>query len=103
VRSYARSIPDHCLAQLGVKLPIDAPLASVHYARMFLEIPAFRSEEKFLRALGRVGGVCDCEAMDDTPKSLADTATGWPILASSSPTTSQPIVRACGPIRTPPG
>jgi hypothetical protein len=79
VRSYARSIPDHCLAQLGVKVPIDAPLASVHYARMFPEIPAFRSEEKFLRALGRVGGVCDCEAMDDTPESLADTAAGWPI------------------------
>ncbi|WP_052200714.1 peroxidase family protein [Terriglobus sp. TAA 43] len=46
---------------------------------MFPRLPAFRAEEEFLRALGRVGGVCDCEATEDTPESLAETAAGWPV------------------------
>jgi len=46
---------------------------------MFPELPAFRAEERFLRALGRVGGVCDCEATDDPPDSLAEVAAGWSI------------------------
>ncbi|WP_172838310.1 peroxidase family protein [Terriglobus roseus] len=77
--SRARSIPDHCLARLGATAPIDAPLVPVHYARMFPSLPAFRAEEQFLRALGRIGGVCDCEDTDDTPESLAESAAGWPI------------------------
>jgi hypothetical protein len=73
------SIPDHCIARLRATAPIDAPLVPVHYARMFPSLPAFRAEERFLHALGRVGGVCDCEATDDTPASLAETAAGWPV------------------------
>lgn len=51
----------------------------VHYARMFPGLPAFRAEEDFLRALGRIGGVCDCDATNDAPELLADTAAGWSI------------------------
>jgi hypothetical protein len=46
---------------------------------MFPSLPAFRAEEQFLRALGRIGGVCDCEDVDDTPESLAEAAAGWPV------------------------
>jgi hypothetical protein len=79
VRSCVGSIPDHCLARLGVRVPIDAPLVPIHYARMFPSLPAFRAEEQFLHALGRVGGVCDCDTTDDTPESLAETTAGWPV------------------------
>lgn len=79
MRSCPHSVPDHCLARLGESPSIDAPLAPLHYARMFPSLPAFRADEQFLRALGRVGGVCDCEATEDAPESLADTAAGWPI------------------------
>lgn len=79
MRSCPRTIPDHCLARLAVRAPIDEPSLPVHYARMFPSLPAFRAEEQFLRALGRVGGVCDCEATEDVPESLAETAAGWPI------------------------
>jgi hypothetical protein len=61
------------------RTPIDAPLGAVPYARMFPEIPSFRADEDFLHALGRVGGVCECETTDDSPDSLGDTAAGWPI------------------------
>ena len=47
---------------------------------MFPELPSFRANEEFLRALGRVGGVCDCGNIDDSADSLGDTAAGWPIL-----------------------
>jgi hypothetical protein len=46
---------------------------------MFPELPSFRADEEFLRALGRAGGVCECENDEDSPGSLGDTAAGWPI------------------------
>jgi len=46
---------------------------------MFPDLPSFQADEQFLHALGRVGGVCDCGDIDDSPDSLADTAAGWPI------------------------
>jgi len=58
---------------------IDAPLGAVPYARMFPDLPSFRADEEFLHALGRVGGVCECENDEDSPDSLGDTAAGWPI------------------------
>jgi hypothetical protein len=59
--------------------PIDAPLGAVPYARMFPDLPSFRADEEFLRALGRTGGVCDCETDVDSRDSLGDTAAGWPV------------------------
>jgi hypothetical protein len=58
---------------------IDAPLGAASYARMFPVLPPFRADEQFLRALGRAGGVCECEEVEDAPGSLGDTAAGWPI------------------------
>jgi hypothetical protein len=46
---------------------------------MFPELPAFEADEHFLRALGHVGGVCDCGNTEDAADSLSDTAAGWPI------------------------
>ena len=46
---------------------------------MFPELPPFRADEEFLRALGRAGGVCECETDEDDPDSLSETAAGWPI------------------------
>jgi len=46
---------------------------------MFPELPSFETDEQFLHALGRAGGVCDCGDIDDSPDSLGDTAAGWPI------------------------
>ena len=72
------SVRGHCLwAQK--KVPIDAPLRPLAYDRMFPDLPPFRADEDFLRALGRVGGVCDCGRSEDSPESLGDTAAGWPI------------------------
>lgn|SRR5438552_7930 len=72
------SVRGHCLwAQK--KVPIDAPLRPLAYDRMFPDLPPFRADEDFLRALGRVDGVCDCGRSEDSPESLGDTAAGWPI------------------------
>jgi hypothetical protein len=46
---------------------------------MFPELPSFRSDEQFLHALGRAGGICDCGDIDDSADSLGETAAGWPI------------------------
>lgn len=69
----------HCM-WARARVPIDAPVGQLAYARMFPELPSFRGDEEFLRALGRVGGVCDCGNIDDSADSLGDTAAGWPIL-----------------------
>src|SRR5262249_55779276 len=61
------------------RVAIDAPLSAARYARMFPELPSLQSDEQFLHALGRAGGVCDCGDIDDAPDSLGDTAAGWPI------------------------
>jgi hypothetical protein len=46
---------------------------------MFPELPSFRADERFLHALGRAGGVCDCGDVGDTVDSLGEAAAGWPI------------------------
>jgi hypothetical protein len=61
------------------KVAIDAPIGPANYARMFPELPSFQADVQFLHALGRVGGLCDCEDTGDSPDSLGDTAAGWPI------------------------
>ncbi len=75
----AISIRSHCLSPARARVAIDAPLGPARYARMFPDLPSFQADEQFLHALGRVGGVCDCGDIDDSPDSLADTAAGWPI------------------------
>jgi hypothetical protein len=76
----ALSVRNYCPSRTRARLPIDAPLGPLTYARMFPELPPFRADEEFLHALGRVGGVCDCGNINDSPESLGDTAAGWPIL-----------------------
>src|SRR5580765_2749463 len=75
----ATSLRSHCLSPARAKVAIDTPLGSARYARMFPELPSFETDEQFLHALGRAGGVCDCGDIDDSPDSLGDTAAGWPI------------------------
>ena len=68
----------HCLSPSRVRA-IDAAVGPARYARMFPELPRFRADEAFLRALGRAGGLCDCGDVADTPGSLGTAAAGWPI------------------------
>ena len=75
----ATSVRNHCPSSARARVAIDAPLGPANYARMFPELPSFEADEKFLHALGRVGGPCDCGDIDDSPDSLSDTAAGWPI------------------------
>ena len=75
----ATSIRSHCLAPSRAKVPIDAPIGTANYARMFPELPPFQADEEFLHALGRAGGVCDCGDVEDSPDSLGESAAGWPI------------------------
>jgi hypothetical protein len=75
----ATSVRNHCQSPARARVAIDAPLGPATYARMFPEIPSFQADEQFLHALGRAGGLCDCEDTDDSPNSLGDTAAGWPI------------------------
>src|SRR5882757_8738177 len=75
----ATSVRNHCLSPARARVAIDAPLGPATYARMFPEIPSFQADEQFLHALGRAGGLCDCEDTDDTVDSLGDSAAGWPI------------------------
>lgn len=72
-------VPSHCLSPARTRFAIDAPLGPAAYARMFPELPSFLAEEKFLHALGRAGGICDCGDVSDSPESLGETAAGWPI------------------------
>src|SRR6267143_4627288 len=75
----AISVRTHCLSPVRARVAIDAPLGAASYARMFPELPSFETDEQFLHALGRAGGVCDCGDIDESPDSLGDTAAGWPI------------------------
>jgi hypothetical protein len=75
----ATSVRNHCLSPARARVSIDAPLGPATYARMFPELQSFQADEQFLHALGRAGGLCDCEDIDDSPDSLGDTAAGWPI------------------------
>ena len=75
----ANSVRSHCLSPARAKVAIDASLGPANYSRMFPELPSFRTDEQFLHALGRAGGVCDCGDVDDSPEALGNTAAGWPI------------------------
>src|SRR5512132_1143947 len=70
--------PTHCLAPARAQRPVDAPLAPSGYARMFPELPSFSADEAFLFALGRAGGLCDCQTEEDDEGSLGSEAAGWP-------------------------
>jgi heme peroxidase len=73
------SVRNHCLSPSRAHLSVDAPTASQRYGRMFPQVAPFTSDEAFLLALGRAGGVCDCGDDADTPQSDARVAAGWPI------------------------
>jgi hypothetical protein len=45
---------------------------------MFPDLPTFSAEESFLYALGRAGGLCDCNSEVDDDRSLGTEAAGWP-------------------------
>jgi hypothetical protein len=72
------SFRTHCLSPSRVR-PVDAAIGPARYARMLPELPAFEADEAFLRTIGRVGGVCDCGDVTDTPGSLGEEAAGWPL------------------------
>ena len=75
----AASVRNHCLSPARVRAAIDAPIAAATYGRMFRELPSLEADERFLHAMGRAGGLCDCGATDDSPASLGESAAGWPI------------------------
>src|SRR5262245_51111837 len=45
---------------------------------MFPELPSLSADEAFLFALGRAGGLCDCQTEEDDDGSLGSEAAGWP-------------------------
>jgi hypothetical protein len=73
------SVRNHCLSPSRHLQPAGAPASSQRYVKMFPDVPAFSSDEEFLLALGRAGGVCDCGDEADEPGSEATVAAGWPI------------------------
>jgi hypothetical protein len=95
----ATSVRNHCLSPTRAKVAIDAPVSPIAYGRMFPELPSFEADEQFLHALGRAGGICDCGDVEDSPDSLGDTASGWPIFGrrSSSQSMLQRTVSAILP------
>jgi hypothetical protein len=48
------------------------------YGRLFPDLPTLDVGDEFLFALGRAGGLCDCEDADDSEGSLGSEAAGWP-------------------------
>src|SRR5262249_18643669 len=69
----------HCLSPSRLRPSMDAAVGPARYARMFPELPAFETDETFLHAIGRAGGLCDCDDAEDSPASLGQEAAGWPI------------------------
>lgn len=67
----------HCLSPARIRRPVDAPLGPASYGRMFPALPSLDVDEEFLRAIGGIGGLCDCGDGDDTPESLAHIPAGW--------------------------
>lgn len=95
--NFILSERNHCPSQKRATASIDAPLGPTAYARMFPELPSFDADERFLHALGRAGGICDCGDNDDSPDSLGETAAGWPIfgqLVAHDITADRSILRA---------
>jgi Animal haem peroxidase len=67
-----------CLSRARAQRPIDAPIGSSMYGRLFPDLPSFSAEQELLFALGRAGGLCDCGEGADEPASLGSEAAGWP-------------------------
>jgi len=57
---------------------VDASLTPASYGRLFPDLPRFSADDAFLFALGRKGGLCDCQSDVDDDASLARDAAGWP-------------------------
>jgi hypothetical protein len=68
----------HCLAPSRLRTPIDAPIGPSSYGRLFPTLPRFSADDAFLFALGRSGGLCDCQSEVDDEASLGSEAAGWP-------------------------
>jgi hypothetical protein len=67
-----------CLAASRSRQRPGAPATSASYAHLFPDLPALTTNEAFLFALGRAGGLCDCGTGEDDPASLGTEAAGWP-------------------------
>lgn len=63
----------HCLSPSRSSRHVD-----VSYARLFPDLPTLTTDESFLLALGRAGGLCDCGDGEDDAASLGTAAAGWP-------------------------
>ena len=68
----------HCLSPARIARRTDGPVSSVAYARLFPDLPTLATDESFLFALGRAGGLCDCGDEEDDASSLGTVAAGWP-------------------------
>jgi hypothetical protein len=68
----------HCLAPSRRHSVVDAALTPVSYGRLFPDLPRFSADDAFLYALGRAGGLCDCQSDVDDEASLGRDAAGWP-------------------------
>jgi hypothetical protein len=56
----------------------DGSVSHDSYARLFPDLPNLVTDESFLFALGRAGGLCDCGTGEDDAPSLGTVAAGWP-------------------------
>ncbi len=65
----------HCLS--AARQNVGASGAN-SYGRMFPELPVLTTNQAFLFALGRTGGLCDCGSGSDEPSSLGAVEAGWP-------------------------
>jgi hypothetical protein len=67
-----------CLSPARAQRPIDAPIGSSMYGRLFPDLPSFSAEQELLFALGRAGGLCACGDEADEQAAHASEAAGWP-------------------------
>ncbi|PWT83469.1 MAG: peroxidase [Blastocatellia bacterium] len=68
----------NCLAPSRRQPSTDSPLTPSSYGRLFPDLPSFSADDAFLFALGRAGGLCDCQSDVDDAASLGCEAAGWP-------------------------
>src|SRR5215510_5794003 len=68
----------HCLGPSRRQPTRDLPLTPSSYGRLFPDLPHFSTADAFLFALGRAGGLCDCQSDVDVDASLGHEAAGWP-------------------------
>src|SRR5262252_5439271 len=67
----------HCLAP-SRRQAAEAGVTPASYRRLFPALPQFSADDAFLYALGRPGGLCDCQSDVDDETSLGRDAAGWP-------------------------